>query len=125
MKFKIKKHKTMGRGLFATEDIKKGETIEVSPVVVLDPKSTERLDRTFLMSYVFHWSRGRSAIGLGYGSLFNHSDTDANVDWKPDEKKNVIRYKTSRSIKKGEQLLINYGYDPTSFVWKKGKWIWR
>ena len=122
MKFEIRKDKKMGRGLFATKSIKKGDLVEVCPVVVLDRVSSNRIQKTFLASYVFSWTGGRDAIGLGHGSLFNHS-LEPNVGWQLDSVRGLLIFEALRDIKPGEQLLINYQYDPSKRVWKKGKWI--
>lgn len=122
MKVSVKKVKGMGRGLFATKDLRKGELVETSPVVILDKQSSRRIYGTNLASYVFAWGRDKVAIALGMGSLFNHS-AEPNVDWGPKLKKNIITFKANRAIKKGEQLFIDYGYDPKEWVMEKGEWI--
>jgi len=37
------------------------------------------------------------------------------VDWEVDVEKEQIKYWTIGEIKKGEQLLINYGYDADEY----------
>ena len=48
------------------------------------------------------------AVVLGYGMIYNHS-SEANVDFDLDYNDFVFKYTTNQSIKKGEELFINYG----------------
>lgn len=105
----VKNFKGMGRGLVATQDIKKGTVIEVSHVLVFS-KFDYASDSDLLSRYFYAW-KDEAALALGYGSLFNHSDTE-NVTWTCNYKKNTITYKTTKVVKKGEQLFLNYGYNP-------------
>lgn len=109
---KIKNTKKFGRGVFSTEEIKKGTLIEVSELIIFSKKDSVYFEETKIQSYVYSYKNG-TAIALGIGSLFNHAD-NANISWELCTKKNKIFFKTNRNIKKGEQLFINYGYDPTN-----------
>jgi len=109
--FKIKNTPNMGRGLFAVRDIRKDIVIEKSPVLVLEKEEVEGF---FIDNYAYHWypyTDGVTALALGFGSLFNHSIND-NIEYINDYDKDQIIFKTMRPIKKGEQLFIDYGYDP-------------
>lgn len=107
----IKNTKKYGRGLYATRNFKKGEIIEVSPVVVIDKMDTRLISDTNMNMYVFEWSKDSSALALGYGSLFNHSKK-YNVSYMNSFRSKEIVFMTTRKIRKGEQLFIHYGYDP-------------
>ena len=48
-----------GRGVFTTTDIKKDDTIEVCPVIVMQPGEVELLDKTTLYDYYFLWGDDR------------------------------------------------------------------
>lgn len=92
---------------------KAGRTILRCEVIVLNQKDTKIVDQTILGSYIYDLGRGKSAIALGFGSLFNHN-VNANVDYEIEIRNNriMIKYTANRSILPGEQLFINYGYNP-------------
>jgi SET domain-containing protein len=105
--------KTMGRGVFAGAVIDKGVLIEVAPVIVMPPPDRIHLDRTLLHDYIFEWgaSKKQCCMALGYIPLYNHS-YDSNCTYEMDFKKEIIRIRTVRKIKKGEELFINYNGEP-------------
>lgn len=107
---KIIKTKKYGRGLFATKDIPANTVIEISELIVIpDGKQDRLLLKTDLKHYLYLFGKG-SALALGFGSLFNHSDAP-NVIWNMNEKKKRITFVTNKAIKKNEQFFINYGYE--------------
>lgn len=111
MKIVVRNITKTGRSLFAGQSIKKGEVIEIAHVVPIDKMEHDILVNTVLNLYVYSWKDNGCALALGLGSLFNHSN-EANVEYSPKYHTKKIVYKASRSIKKGEQLFIDYGYDP-------------
>ncbi len=106
----VKKTKTMGRGIFATIAIAKGTIIEISQVIVMPQKEIRR--NTVLERYVFDLDDDNCGVALGLGSLFNHSDKRHNVEYAYDADLQIMYFTTTRDVKKGEQLFIDYGYDP-------------
>ena len=111
----VKRTKKFGRGVFATQAIKKETEIERAPLIVLDKKDTDMVrDSNVLVYYDFSFNDKYSAIAGGFGSFYNHS-TEPNVDWEVDQESEEIKYWTTRAIKKGEQLFINYGYDADEY----------
>ncbi len=101
-----------GRGIFALADFKKGEVIEVCPVLTFNTKERKNLEKTLLNHYIYPWrsTRGASLV-LGYGSIYNHSFSP-NADWKQDFKKESMIYKALKPIKKGDEILVNYNGEP-------------
>jgi hypothetical protein len=98
-----------GRGVFAKVDIPKGTVFERVPLLVVE---TEELEDSRLMDYVFVWSKKSVAIALGYGSLYNHS-------YKPnaryyDGPGRTKVFMAVRTIRAGEEILVNYNGDPKS-----------
>lgn len=110
---KIKKADNKGRGVFAIRSISKDTEIERVPVIVVPEQDVFGYTRTSaLAGYVFNWKKGRMALALGYGSLYNHS-------FKPNaqyfiENKDTMSYMALRDIKAGEEITINYNSDPKS-----------
>lgn len=110
-KFSVKNTKKYGRGLYANKNIKKGEIVEVSPVLIIDRDDAKRISDTIVNVYVFEWNRQNSALALGNGSLFNHSKK-SNVSYMNSFSTKEVIFISNKEIKKGQQLFINYGYDP-------------
>ena len=104
------KHK--GRGVFTHEPIPKGEIIEIAPVIVMDEKDREHLDKTLLHDYIFEWGpqKNKCGMALGYIPVYNHSYS-SNCEYFMDFEDNTIFVKTVRRIEAGEELTINYNGD--------------
>ena len=104
--------KKYGRGVFASQDLRKGESVAICPYIV-DTKDS--MDGRFMD---FAWDEsGFSVMVLGCGSLLNHSDKHYNIEWRyrdaqfsaDDPSIQFIVYETTRDVKKDEELKINYG----------------
>jgi len=101
-----------GRGVFTTEAIAIGTTIEIAPVIVFDPTQRIKLEETLLYDYIFEWGEDdkSAAVALGYVSIYNHT-TKANCRYEMDFEFETITIITTRAIQKGEELFINYNAD--------------
>lgn len=97
------------RCVFCSEKIEKGSTIELSHVIVLNAEDTKAIHKTSLHNYYFLWDveKGTSAIALGFGSLYNHSD-DPNTDFEIQPAEELIRFFAVKDIEAGEELCIDY-----------------
>ena len=95
-----------GKGVFASEDIKKGEIIEVAPILILE--FTDFIDTKWnlLFEYYF-WMDDFVVLALGYGSLYNHSK-NSNVRYEINSEKKVITFTATKNIKKDEEIYFNY-----------------
>lgn len=96
-----------GRGVFASDKIKKGEIIEECHYI---PVPRDFTYPHILNEYFFSWPKGGEdlVICLGYGSIINHSDYDFNSDWETDTRKNKIIFFATRNIEIGEEIFTNY-----------------
>ena len=67
------------------------------------------MEKTELFNYIFEWGarRKKACIALGYISLYNHA-YNANCEYEMDFDSNLMTITTVKSIKKGEELFINY-----------------
>jgi SET domain-containing protein len=97
------------RGNIATRDIKKNTIIERCPVILVDVKFEDFLEKSKLSSYYFIWDDKYYCIVLGYGSIFNHSKNN-NTKYYRDEKDHTMVFQTIKDVKKGEELFTDY-YD--------------
>jgi SET domain-containing protein len=101
-----------GRGVFAARKIEADEVVHVAPVLLFSDEEYDHLAETLLVDYVFEWHEGGVALALGVGGLFNH-DADANCRYELSDDDDPARpahvYVAERTIKRGEELTINYG----------------
>ncbi|KAK6417374.1 hypothetical protein LTR95_017344 [Oleoguttula sp. CCFEE 5521] len=119
-----------GRGVFASQPLKRGTHLETSPVLVLPLfEVTRHTSKTLLNHYTYNWPLPSSppqessadavsscvaktqvtqAIILGLGSLFNHS-SDPNVVWTRDLERECVTYRTLKDIAAEAELCISYG----------------
>lgn len=95
------------RGVFATQDIKKGELFHVAPVVPYPNRQHRKIKKTVLEDYVYEYGKNHTAIVLGYGMLFNHS-YDPNADYYISFEDHTFSYFAFKDIKAGEEIFINY-----------------
>lgn len=97
------------RGLIATHDIKKNTVIERCPVILIDTKYENFLEKTNLSSYYFIWDKRYHCIVLGYGGIFNHSEKN-NVKFYRDVENKIMIFESIKNISKGDELFTDY-YD--------------
>lgn len=97
-----------GRGVFAKEDIQKGDIIEVAPII-LEPKN-KILKNSNIMQYVFFSDQTETeyAIAFGYASIYNHNDNN-NAQWIVDKPNLKIIITALKNIRKGEEIFVSYG----------------
>ena len=112
--------KKMGRGVFTKYAIPAGTTIELAPVIVMSAADRTHLDKTPLYDYIFEWGEDskQCAMALGLIPLYNHS-YESNCEYEMYFGKQVMRVKTTREIKAGEELFINYNGD-----WNNSTKVW-
>ena len=102
-----------GRGVFARRVIAAGEEIERCPMLVANPDRGDALEAG-AEGYVFGWGDGRTALALGYGSLYNHSyDSNATTLETGDE----LVITATRRIRVGDEIYINYMGTAQTGVW--------
>lgn len=102
----------MGKGVFTSEPLQKGTIVEISPVIVMTGKERKLLDQTKLHDYIFEWGRDRKqcCMALGYIPMYNHS-FKSNCEYEMEFDDAIMRVKTVRFVKAGEELSINYNGD--------------
>jgi len=116
----IEKSNGKGRGVFTKQDIPANTFIEISPVIVMSAEERTLLDQTLLHDYIFEWRKEgkQCCMALGYVPVYNHS-YKSNCEYEMDFENEIIKIKTIRLIKEGEELFINYNGD-----WNNAKKIW-
>ena len=115
----VKRSKIHGFGVFAKEDIKRGDIIEECHFMSLPPQMYHTMKRWDLFRYVFHYPKGFEGEELvwpfGNGSIYN-SSSDPNADWVTDVVNRLFIFIAVKDIKKGEEIRTNY---ETSLNWCK------
>jgi len=99
-----------GRGVYASRAFRKGEIIEVCPVVVV--RGSFNALPAELQTLVYGWhllarEPRTHAVALGYGSLYN-SANPANMRFEADAAAAALRFIADRDILQDEELTINY-----------------
>jgi hypothetical protein len=97
----VKKSPIDGYGVFADKYINTGEIVEECYVLV-----TQGGDKG-MTDYYFD-ADGDYGVLLGYGSIYNHSDSP-NTSYTFDTKNGVATINATRMIQKGEEVFISYG----------------
>jgi SET domain-containing protein len=109
-----------GRGVFASVAIKKGELIETCPVIPIPEHDVAALSESILLTYFYFFGkkRERMVVALGFGSIYNHTDTP-NAVYKEHERDLTIDFIALRDIQKGEEITVNYvqGNNNKSPLW--------
>ncbi len=95
-----------GRGVFCSEPIKAGEILEECHFFLVP---NDREHPPILHDHFFSWPKGGKelAICLGFGSIFNHSESP-NADWQTDPQKNKFIFFAIRDIDPNEEICTNY-----------------
>ena len=94
-----------GRGVFANKDFKKGEVVEVCPLI---SDKRENFKNSIISNYTFKNAfKNEEVLVFGLCSIYNHSD-NSNIIHEQDGKDNMI-YTAYRDINKGEELYVHYG----------------
>jgi SET domain-containing protein len=112
--------KTMGRGVFTSENIDPGAIVEESPVIVMSREERKLLDQTLLYNYIFEWGvrKNQCCMALGYVAVYNHS-YKSNCEYEMNFERETITVKAVHFIKAGEELFINY-----NGPWNDAKRVW-
>lgn len=111
----VRRVRGMGRGVFAGRPFKKGEVIEVCPVVPIPKGMARKCKGELLDRYLFYWGeRGyAAAVVLGLGSIYNSSpEPNARFDQRWTTREMVFR--ATRDIPAGAQIFVDY-------EWKDGE----
>ena len=102
----VNKSTIHGWGVFAKKDIRKGGLIEECPILV---SAAEQKNPAEIQGYLFAGDTDDTTmIILGYGCIYNHS-AKRNADYYIDDETQVISFVARRTIKKDEEIFIDYG----------------
>lgn len=100
-----------GRGVFARQDIKKGEVIENCPVILVSKYDASYLNKSILVTYFFYFGKNKEklVVALGFGSIYNHSYVP-NATYKIKLREKIIEFSAIDNIKKDDEITVNYNF---------------
>lgn len=103
------KIKNAGRGVFAANDIRQGQIIEVCPIILVPEHDMSNLAESILVTYFFYFGKKNEylAIVLGFGSIYNHS-YEPNAKYKIKKSENTMTFTAIENIKKNKEITISY-----------------
>lgn len=115
------KNPEYGRGVLAKGTIKKGEVIEVAPIIILEFSDFIDTKWNLLFEYYF-WLDDFVVLALGYGGLYNHSK-EPNSKYKINKKQKTIILTAIKNISKDEEIYFNYKgpVNPKTPLWFERK----
>lgn len=99
-----------GRGVFTERDFKKGEIVEVAPVIPVSKRNVNDNGEApdgYLLDWDGNYEDEEHCMPLGYIMLYNHSSTP-NIMLDQDFDAYTMTAIALRDIKKGEELFWNY-----------------
>ena len=99
--------KGAGNGVFAGKAFKKGEIVEIAPIIKDTNDNWGHGNQ--IANYTTTSDENSASLTLGYGSLYNHSN-DNNLDYYSGSNDTFI-FIANRPIKKNAELFISYGED--------------
>ena len=102
----VKKSAIHGYGVFAKQNIAKGEVIEECPFLKTHGDNSK--NHKGITGYVFDFYGKASALVLGYGSLYNHSYKPS-AYYEYHQRRNIYVFVASKKIKANEEIFISYG----------------
>lgn len=105
----IRQSRGRGRGVFAARRFRAGECIEICPVVLVPIAFLDSMPS--IQELTFEWARGRGAMALGFGSLYNHSQKP-NARYDASKKDMAIMFTALVDIPRGREIFVNYNGDP-------------
>lgn len=101
----ISKSDKGGYGVYTSKFIPSGTVIEISHTIPLTVK--ERDFSKILPLYDYNIDQENTCIALGYGSIYNHSSNNSNVNYTYNNGKMI--YMANKNIYPHTELYVNYG----------------
>lgn len=104
----IKRTEEKGRGVYSDCDLKEGEIVEESEVVLIPPDQAARLEGTILEFYMCSWDDTLTeCLAFGNAMVYNHS-TEPNIIRIEDHERMLMVFKAIKPIPAHEELCYDY-----------------
>jgi SET domain-containing protein len=105
-KIEIRKSPLHGYGIFAKDDITKGELLE--ECYYLEVGWGGEVDR-YYYELLIDKNSNKNVISLGFGSMYNSSpDKKENASMEWDLNNDILIFKSIKDIKKDKEILLEY-----------------
>ncbi len=105
VRYKVKKS-TAGLGLFATENIKKGETIiQYLGVILNDEEACKKINSM----YLFEVKKNVNIDGSPRWNTARYANYSCDPNAESENRKNNIYIVATKNIKEGEEITFDYG----------------
>jgi|LakMenEpi03Aug12_release.lakeMendotaPanAssembly.Ray.scaffolds.fasta_scaffold09037_5 hypothetical protein len=109
-KIYVDKSPIQGLGVFASDFIEESELIEECSVLTLPIQKGDVSG--LLLDYRFNYPSGveweQQVVGLGFASLYNHSESP-NAYWVSDNDKRTFKFIATKKILPGDEIFVYYG----------------
>ena len=99
-----------GRGVFSDTKITQGSPVENSPILLIYAFDTPLVEKTNLINFIYNWKNGETAIGLGFASLYNHSN-NPNAEFIKNFETQMIEIRALKDLEENEEITIDYRLD--------------
>jgi len=98
-----------GRGVFTAKVLDNENLIEICPLLIIPSEQVAAIHQTVIHDYYFLLpdSDGAACIPLGYGCLYNHSETP-NAEVRIDMENEQIEIHAIKNILAGTEIFIDY-----------------
>ena len=98
-----------GRGVYARVEIKKGEIIEICPIIEIGENDPSSSGEGILITYLYYFgeTKQKALIALGFGAIYNHTYTP-NAVYEIDEEQQTISFIAATDIEKDLEITVNY-----------------
>ena len=104
---------SMGRGVFAVRTIIAGEILGEFHTIRLPPHEVTAMARSTLSHFWFEDDDGSAFVVFGWIELVNHNLVpNADRMWRNTPEGEVVTLFASRNIAAGEQVFIDYKFEP-------------
>ena len=100
----VKKSDTHGWGVFTSLEINKEDIVEECVI----PYQKIPAFSLLLKNYRFIFENKYYFIALGFGSIYNHSKENKNINWEINKEQRIMTFIAIKEIKIDEELLFNY-----------------
>jgi len=95
-----------GWGVFVTRDVQAGQLLECAPALIMDEAGADAMHN-------YRWGLKENDVGnfyipLGYGCLYNHSETPI-ARGCLDVRRCVLEFYSTANILKGQEVFVSYG----------------
>ena len=106
-----------GRGIYAKDDIEKGEVIEVCPVIEISEHDASNVKEGILTTYIYYSGKNKekALIALGFGSIYNHTYAP-NAQYRINDAEQTITFAAILDIKKDTEITVNYNHETTKDI---------